>query len=268
MEALASEYGRAFADMMEHMESAHFALIRPDPCTVSTMTFAGKLGAEITRDEAQDLLQTIRDNPEFGFAVPEGKSTFLNQVTIKSDKVSVKIFFNGSVQVTGLKSVLHFMEILSRLTTLMDTYIESFSICLINATANVRTDVPLLALKNALNDKGQTAAYDPDNHPAVQIKTGGVTVLCFKTGNCLFFGARHPHAITQAYDLVCSTIDETLAVTQRESFCLHRSKLPKAAATAFRIIDGFDSHDYMLTTFMSTSTSATARLRIADGYIV
>lgn len=258
------ERGRDFRDMVQRIEalSTSYPNIKPGQCTVSTLTITGQLG---NSDDVMHcgpglmaaLSRAIQDDT-CGFTKGSRKE-FLNQMTFKADRVSIKLFSNGSVQLTGCRSVMHFVDVITRVADFIKAHAQDvtprlldFNIQLINANMTLNTTVPLVMVKHHLTGEGRTVSYDPDKYPGLNIKFQAnsgkrVTVLCFKTGNCIITGAQHPADIVDAYDLMCTTMNH-LVVTAPPKKVIHKKPKTRASTAPFRIIDGYEFGDYMLTT--------------------
>ncbi|AXN90941.1 putative TATA-box binding protein [Namao virus] len=151
------------------------------------------------------------------------KKSFHNQLTLVykySDKIfiNLKVFTNGSVQVTGCKNILHFTESLQNLINKIYPYvlrelkISQEKINLINCTYHVKFNINRkkfyklfskmpICLPACLNHQATvltksevTCRYSPEIHAALNIKykhsdfKKHVTVFIFQTGNIIIAG--------------------------------------------------------------------------------
>ena len=209
---------RAFSDT-----NACLASIAPRNCSVSTITLCGRLDGEV---KIADVLEYLRSNDVEGLDLPPDSpktraKTFFNQITVKAGTTSIKLFSNGAIHVTGAKSLIHFIDVMGlvcralAVTTPDDPapILETASISMINAIFSASRTLPLRVLRQALEDAGHSASYDPDAYPGINAKintsesNGTITVMIFTTGNVIISGAKTPAHIAQAYDTVCRVID-------------------------------------------------------------
>lgn len=211
------DYGGRFKTMLKSFANTNRTLrhIKPTNCSVSTMTVCGKVDTPVDINAVMAL-----DAEDYGLTVPESPTkrsktpkTFFNQLTIKSGTTSVKIFSNGAVHVTGVKSLVHFADVIDRvcmaLGTVMDRQpgLESASISMINAIFCVACKLPLRTLRDAFEKAGHVASYDPDAYPGINAKINKITVMIFTTGNVIISGAKSPEHVSDVYDAVCIVID-------------------------------------------------------------
>jgi TATA-box binding protein (TBP) (component of TFIID and TFIIIB) len=224
----------------------------PMNCSVSTMTICGKLDATVDVDVVMDFI-TNRDHSALaGLSLQKGKKTkgpdtsaFYNQLTIKAGTTSIKIFRNGAIHVTGAKSVVHFVDVIDRVCTVLGTImeatpsLESASISMINVIFCAARTLPLTVLRQALEDAGHPASYDPDAYPGVNAKVLDITVLIFTTGSVIISGAKTPEHVADVYNVVCTIIDAL-----PPAFPFKKAPIPTctpANADVYSIVDGYSS---------------------------
>ena len=241
---------RSFADTNDRLRR-----IKPKNCTVSTMTVCGKVSTVVDVDS---IWNTMEDACQaFGLEMPPESPTkrnkgparaFCNQFTVKSGSTSVKIFSNGSISVTGIRSPVHCADVLDRVCCALGHIgntdppdIESLRISMINANFCASARLPLRLLRQALEEAGHAASYDPDAYPGVNAKiavqpSGTVTVMIFTSGNVIISGAKTPEHVAHVYQTVCTTID-SLEVKCNES----TTSCSPAVLDSYRIVDGYSS---------------------------
>lgn len=286
LEKKVGEHGTAFNQMMQACEqtrrNAEIKLPGLTVPAVSTMTFSGRVSRPLEPSELSALMAAM---PFGGFwaqceameqkpnrrsrqcrktAVANGvcadhaghtgtvKRGFLNQTTIKFDNVSIKLFTNGSVQVTGLKSVMHFIDVMTRLAAFFhDFVLEEFNICLINASMTVRASVGLRNIKEVFEAQGYTVRYEPENHASLRVRDPLMpgTVILFASGNCNLFGNKTPEHLTASYRRVVEALERLVSGGSMGTRApAKQRKRNTTTPTPFRIIDGYDGREYMLTT--------------------
>lgn len=164
------------------------------------------------------------------------KKNFYNQITLKiqtNDKeVNVKIFQNGSIQLTGCKSIINFIETMTILCNilkrevavcndnkiLIKTYANSlenvsvdkitdFCIRMINCGFNVNFLIDRDELYQLLEKTNIFSTYEPCIHACVNIKHkykdgSDVSIFVFETGSILITGARKRNHIISAYKFI------------------------------------------------------------------
>lgn len=164
------------------------------------------------------------------------KRSFFNQVTLqvrtkKIDKiVNVKIFLNGSIQMTGCKGIENALEAIDKILTELKTirgvfdfenkkiidkpfaqhldkleikYMYDFGISMINTNFNIGFKINRDKLHNLLMSKGMDATYDPNIHACVSIKyehsEKQLAIFAFESGAIIITGVRNYDQIMSAY---------------------------------------------------------------------
>lgn len=252
------DLGSRFKTMFETIAKRNLSMrIKPKNCSVSTMTISGKLDSPVDIDSIVQTMQTSVDF--YGLSMADANDSpakrakaapskaFFNQLTVKSDSTSIKIFSNGAVHVTGARNLVHFLDIIDRVCTalgsLMTTQplLESASISMINATFGARRLLPLQIMRQAFENAGHAASYDPETYPGINAKIlvseKVVTVLVFTTGNVIISGAKTPEHVSDVYCVVCAIIN---------SLPTPKEQMKKAATNVsnldnYKIIDGYSS---------------------------
>jgi TATA-box binding protein (TBP) (component of TFIID and TFIIIB) len=210
--------GREFKSMFASIADTNASLVSlaPHKCTVSTMTVCGRLDAEV---KISDVLDYFLSHDVEGLITADPANAkkrsknFFNQLTVKAGSTSIKVFSNGAIHVTGAKSPIHFMEVMSRVCTTLGAVLPSTptlhtaSTSMINAIFSTARRLPLRILRQALDDAGHSASYDPDAYPGINAKIESITVMIFTTGNVIISGAKTPQRISEVYKTVCRVID-------------------------------------------------------------
>ena len=219
-------------------------------CSVSTMTICGKLDATVDVERVMEFITDRQDLAGLSLgkkAKGVDSNAFYNQLTIKAGTTSIKIFRNGAIHVTGAKSVVHFVDVIDRVCTvlgnIMDTNpsLEEASISMINVIFCAARMLPLTVLRQALEDAGHPASYDPDAYPGVNAKVLEITVLIFTTGSVIISGAKTPEHVSDVYAIVCTVID---ALPPAFPPTLKKKIIPTCSAAnadVYSIVDGYSS---------------------------
>ena len=164
-------------------------------------------------------------------------NNFFNQITLlmavdENKKINTKLFTNGSVQMTGSKSILDNFTILNKLIEcLKTTYIvdgeeiklvenpelleiSDFKISMINTNFGVGNEInreELLKLIKQNELPNIKAKLKPDIHAAINIEILVqdyiVTILVFKTGNIIITGGKNSVHINTAYEYITNLIE-------------------------------------------------------------
>jgi hypothetical protein len=282
--------------------------IKPLPCSLSTCTFAGRLGFGDDAPEAEqearfgrivaglydtmDLMESIddggceftlvRDGPagdddqldaQHGQHGQHGsrkraappKKKFHNQVSLRCDSKSIKLFKNGSVHGTGCPSPILFFDIVDKfcdfLATIEDLpaaiHLKSFHIGMINAMfvindragrlLKIRLEaLTALAAEESEGDRGVgRAEQELELHPGVKIplfpdpadRSKKITIRFFQTGSVSITGARKPEHVAMAHAHACRVLDAHAAAV-----CYPDAKTALRSTTAkqrFDLVGGY-----------------------------
>lgn len=228
----------------------------PRKCTISTMTVDGKLDKQI---DTMHVFETLSAVDSFGITLaPEkpakkGKSKkkkdFYNQIEVKAGTVSIKVFSNGTIHVTGAKSPIHFVDIMDRVCSTLGVItntpvsLHSARVCLMNANFSTQSLLPLETLRDALEEAGYMASFDPERNAGINAKfmfgTHVVTVMIFTTGSAIITGAKFPEDVAAVYDIVCVAI-ESLHVDLTAS-ALPPVQVSSSVLDMYTIVDGYSS---------------------------
>lgn len=166
------------------------------------------------------------------------KKAFYNQATLivktyKNDLINVKLFKNGSIQMTGCKSYsigcdalkVVFEELkcvkaipdyislkmiekpyVDNLNELDINKVYDLKICMINSTFNIGFGIDRDKLFALLIDDHYTCTYDPSIHAGVNIKFEHndriISVFVFESGAVIITGAKTCNQIIAAYNFI------------------------------------------------------------------
>jgi TATA-box binding protein (TBP) (component of TFIID and TFIIIB) len=165
-------------------------------------------------------------------------NNFFNQITLliavdEKKKINTKLFTNGSVQMTGSKSILDNINILNKLIGCLKTtfnidgqeiklvenpellQVSDFKISMINTNFGIGNEInreeilKIIKKEDLYNIK---AKLKPDIHAAVNIELfvsdSIVTILVFKTGNIIITGGKNSTHINTAYNFINKIIND------------------------------------------------------------
>lgn len=255
------------------------------PVTVSTITFTGTLSrGDLPVDEmrlAAEVADELGDPLAFGVdgdagagdkrrRQPTGDKRFRYQLPLRRNGKSLKLFHNGSVHATGCTSPLEFLDMADALRGFVaaaggvDVRLLSFDIQLINAlfvVCDPATGHPLTiapgALLRSLGDASR-ADFDTERHPSVKIpllvddpaapggKVKAATVCVFQTGSVSIMGAKRPHHVAAAYEMVCAAIDACAPRVCAPDGTVVRTTTARQALT---LVDGYPFGVYSCCSF-------------------
>jgi TATA-box binding protein (TBP) (component of TFIID and TFIIIB) len=170
---------------------------------------------------------------------------FYNQVTIiikpeNNNDINIKIFNNGSVQMTGCKSIDDVIEVLHTLCNEMHeirglvdvtqskilpkpfvtqlenmevTKAKDLNIRMINSNFHIGFEIDRDALYNILTESGYETRYEPTVHACVVIKYNyrdrkKVSVFVFASGSVIITGANSCNQIKESYDFIHAKLYE------------------------------------------------------------
>ena len=236
MEAKLVDLSDKFLAMMGAMHSLQLDSLKPHPLVVSTITFTGRLS--ITQLDLMQLeLYISMNEDDSGLTVKtkgrkrklvqedadgnpiEGEyRAFYNQLEISYERKSIKLFKNGSVQVTGCRSHFEFVftieHVCSVINVALDTAarLEHLEIQMIQANFTVGATLDLASLQSVFMTNGvEYASYEPDVYPGLNVKLvcddRKCTALLFRSGSVTLTGAKDPMTVGRAYEFVCNILD-------------------------------------------------------------
>jgi TATA-box binding protein (TBP) (component of TFIID and TFIIIB) len=221
---------------------------------ISTMSATCKLGSNIMLEEMFKYLKleegnivTIKYKGDIKSLEPlkkkrntkKKKNSFQNQLTIEvrpdvkkfpENKISVKIFKNGSIQMSGVKSldacnhalvklidrvtkeygviVDGVMKDISFVENKQDININGFKIDMINSNFNIGFEINRENLHEILLKKKIQCRYEPCIHACVNIKfhpegaIKNVSIFVFQSGNIIITGAKNTESIVESYKYI------------------------------------------------------------------
>ena len=155
--------------------------------------------------------------------VPE-KRRFRNQVSLGYEGKSAKLFYNGSVHVTGCASITDFLDVSTAISafvtesTGLRMTLKTYDVRMINAgTVIIDADgfpakFPPRTFSSEAARAGITVDFDSERHPAVKIqafedgdKVG--TACIFQTGSMSIIGAKKPADVALVFERAVSALE-------------------------------------------------------------
>jgi TATA-box binding protein (TBP) (component of TFIID and TFIIIB) len=170
----------------------------------------------------------------------KAKRVFYNQVSLavkidsKLDKlINIKLFTNGSIQMTGCKSVDNVVDVIDKIfsqlkiirgvidkqtMTIVDKpfvndmnklsldFVEHITIGMINSNFKYPNKIDRLKLFNLLTSESIECKYDPSNHACVNIKhhcvDKTISIFVFEKGPIVITGAKNCEHILSGYNFI------------------------------------------------------------------
>ena len=237
---------------------------------ISAMVQIGKLNTKIELSELSKTLETNDNilyiehgshiskgvnNKKFSKKKSENRKYFYNQVTIhlfnslkENKRVNVKVFNNGTIQMTGINSdeigqttIKTLIEEFNKLSNEdifeMDEIqdVGSLETVLINSDFDIHSEINRESLHRSIIQHGYMSSFEPCTYPGVNIKyyhnplvnnfgicdcekpcngkgkdntCKKITIVAFKSGKIIITGGRSKYNIQTAYEFITEFIDE------------------------------------------------------------
>ena len=164
-------------------------------------------------------------------------------------KVSVKIFKNGSIQMSGIKSILAvntvlnklvnelkkefgkpengLMKIISFVDKIEDVKVSKFKIDMINSGFEIGYEINRENLYNALLNKKIECKFEPSIHAGVNIKfvpsdsklDKKVSIFVFESGNIIITGAKTVNNILESFSYITTFMSNNKSSIQKSKIC-------------------------------------------------
>lgn len=237
----------------------------PKNLKISTITIICKLGTLINiinigkymklsersilsiKHGAQNDIRSIIKCKKKNKTVNKTKKNFYNQATLvvnaKDERnINVKLFKNGSIQMTGCKSINDFNNTINILCDELKKKrviykstnkitripfvsnpenadldkIHDFKIKLINSNYYVGFLINLIALQNIMHSKNIMSSYEPCIHACVNIKynydkNNIISIFVFEKGSIIITGAKTQEHIIEAYKFINAILFENFS---------------------------------------------------------
>lgn len=236
----------------------------PKNITISTMSCTCKLGTNIILQNILDCMQlnnhdiitikykgTLKSIDEKTLKKKKNtKRIFFNQLTTEvrpseGKKINIKLFQNGSMQMTGCKSIGDINSALNRLVARLiqvkaivedskiveKKFIEDetaikitdFKIDMINCNYDIEFKINREVLYNMLIEMEVECRYEPCKHACVNIKfkenpddEKKVSIFVFQSGKIIITGAKNDGHIISAYKYIDAYLKENRATVEKK----------------------------------------------------
>ena len=239
----------------------------PSNVTISTMSATCSLGINVHLKEIytymvldKNYITTIKYKGEIRSLEKQSKrkkkkktKSFQNQLTVEirpdierlpTNKISIKIFKNGSIQMSGVKSLLACNLALNKLIdSLYKEYgiiendkikdiqfvsdkeqigVVRYKVDMINSNFTINWEVNRENLYNILLKKNIECRYEPSIHACVNIKfrptdsPKNISIFVFQSGHIIITGAKNINSIAESYEYITNLLN------------LHKSKIEKS----------------------------------------
>lgn len=231
----------------------------PENVTISTMSATCSLGIDVELPNIfnymalnKKYISTIKFKGEIKSLEKQSKrkrkknvKSFQNQLTVEirpdienlpDNKISIKIFKNGSIQMSGVKSLYACNLALSKLIdslskeygVIIDNKIHDikfvsdrkkikvnrYKVDMINSNFNINYEVNRENLYNILLRKKIECRYEPSIHACVNIKfrptesIKNISIFVFQSGHIIITGAKNINNISESYDYITELLSE------------------------------------------------------------
>ena len=258
------------------------------PLTITTITLTGTY---VIRGAPTIPVETLRDMEDvaadFGLTFDEprvkrkrkdaytrdvvpDKRRFRNQLSVRREGKSAKIFYNGSLHVTGCSSVADFVDVADlivefvRESTGIRLILSAFDIKMINAgtvivdpTNGFPVKFPPRALSGAAAEFG--VDFDSERHPGVKIPVyedgDKVATACvFQTGSMSIIGAKRPRHVALAFEHAADVLEACAHVGEPTATAMRTTTAKKK----LNLMYGYPAASYLACATSACATSACA----------
>ena len=228
----------ALSSALRTMNMGSYMVLAPSPSAVSTMTVTAQLNvSSVCRDkllvavgwmEGEGPLTAERKPSRPTSRPPKpSRPDFNNQTTVRYGSKCIKMFRNGSVHVTGCKTLVDFVQAVSAVCDAMTqagiepggVHVTSFNTQMINVTFNANATLGLRELRDLCLVRGWGAMYDADVYPGLNVKIPmgqdkTVTALIFRSGSVILTGAKTAAHTLEAHSKLTHLLDEMVVAAQ------------------------------------------------------
>ena len=257
--------------MVNYIDSDYLKLrLLPENINISTISATCCLGTSINLGNVYKYVKldlatifTVKYKNKVRSLEPQKKkkkkkNCFQNQMTVEikpdlegypDSKVSVKIFKNGSIQMSGIKSIVAVNTVLNKLVNELkkefakieegkmtaitfvdktdDLKITKFKVDMINSGFEIGYEVNRENLYNALLDKKIECKFEPSIHAGVNIKFvpsdnkqgKKVSIFVFESGNIIITGAKTVNNILESYNYIKNFMNDHKSSVQKSKIC-------------------------------------------------
>lgn len=265
VEYVASQY----LDLMDKSYEERYKFPSMSYISVSTMTIIAQLTSNIDVSllnrrfvsPAYPLctIKKAKEHHEYELtARGKKKKSFYNQTTIEftdHTKKSIKVFYNGKLQLTGITSVVEALSVIDIVCSVVNNIqdcakdqnaqFQNLSIAMINTNFSYNCGIDILALQSLLkNCSNMHSTFDPDRYPGLNIKHKSAdgtktSILFFSTGNVVITGVNSFAAICNAFAEITNIVYENIDILKTN--VLHHK--PKKASNVYSMKDGYTKRE-------------------------
>lgn len=246
--------------MKEYIDISALDLSKlPENVTISTMSATCSLGVDVELANIfnymklnKKYISTIKYKGEIKSLEKQSKrkrkktvKSFQNQLTVEirpdieklpDNKISIKIFKNGSIQMSGVKSLyacnLALIKLIDSISKEYGVIIDGkindikfisdkskikinrYKVDMINSNFNINYEVNRENLYNILLNKKIECRYEPSIHACVNIKfrptnsIKNISIFVFQSGHIIITGAKNINNIAESYDYITNLLAE------------------------------------------------------------
>lgn len=231
----------------------------PENVTISTMSATCSLGVDVELANIfnymklnKKYISTIKYKGEIKSLEKQSKrkrkktvKSFQNQLTVEirpdienlpDNKISIKIFKNGSIQMSGVKSLYACnLALIKLIDSISKEYgvivdgkindikfvsdktkikINRYKVDMINSNFNINYEVNRENLYNILLNKKIECRYEPSIHACVNIKfrptnsIKNISIFVFQSGHIIITGAKNINNIAESYNYITNLLEE------------------------------------------------------------
>lgn len=199
----------------------------PSWIKITTITITSKFNHDVSYDIIREYFSKNEEmsvrtrNSTYRFVWRMAATEFYNQVSLYCDdhrsRKSVKLFPNGSVQITGCSDVIDCERVTKQVACVVSHItkkkyeLSGYNIHMINSNFSLNYYVNLEEIFNTFTRNGHDTTFNPDRYSAVKIKLevpGGskVTTSVFGSGKIIVTGAKELEQVSAAYNSIMETI--------------------------------------------------------------
>jgi TATA-box binding protein (TBP) (component of TFIID and TFIIIB) len=196
--------------------------------SISTMTILLKLNIKKINI---DMLNIDNDSD---FKKSQKKS-FYNSVTFNINNLSIKIFSNGNIHITGRSDIDNSINLVERLLKELgiDASIIDFDIQLINTNYKINHNIKLNILNEEINKLQDNvfSSYDLERHMSVKIKLKiedrNISIMVFYTGSILITGIKKPNELLKSFNFINDFLNKNYDKLYYKNETIHINKKKK-----------------------------------------
>lgn len=206
------------------------------------LSFGGILSVKCGKENDKRTNRSLLPKKQKTGKKKKKKNVFYNQVSMyvmvkgkKKKPVSVKLFLNGSIQITGCKTVGNAIEALKKIfvelykikATIISKnyelkvvehqfvsnrellnikYLKEIKVQMINSNFEINFKIDRAKLHQHMSDDQFEVSFDPEKHACVNIKYDNpektISIFVFEGGSIIITGVRNCHQIVDAYNFI------------------------------------------------------------------